>query len=441
MNQQTASETTRLSFASAFLGFQHMLASFGGILTAPLIIALGMGLSIQETSYLVTSALVVSGLATFIQILRVGPIGSGLLSIQGTSFAFVGPFIYAYQTMAQNLLPSEALGVLFGSAATCAAVVFVLSYFVRSLRTVITKNVSGTTLILIGISLMAITLENIRQEYQAMGSLGWQALLIAGTVFGSVLVCSYSRLHILKIASVAIGLMVGLMIALFFGLIDWAVLENADAIFVLDPFRHPWGLDWTVVMLLFPIFLVSATESIGDFTATNALSNYAYGDTAFWTRIRGGLMGDALNSFLASLFCTFPNTTFSQNNGVIRLTGAYQPTIGLYAAGFLVLLGSVPIISGLFQAIPSVAVYGATLLLFIMVAVAGLQLVLSGGLDVRSGLIVGLSVAGGYFLAEWSQEIKWIPQALQVALGFPVSTGAFIAVLLEVTWPSHDQGG
>ena len=212
MNQQTAPETTRLSFASAFLGFQHMLASFGGILTAPLIIALGMGLSIQETSYLVTSALVVSGLATFIQILRIGPIGSGLLSIQGTSFAFVGPFIYAYETMAQNLLPSEALGVLFGSAATCAAIVFVLSYFVRSLRTIITKNVSGTTLILIGISLLVITLENIRQEYQAMGTLGWQVILIAGTVFGSVLVCSYSRLPLLKITSVAIGLMVGLII-------------------------------------------------------------------------------------------------------------------------------------------------------------------------------------------------------------------------------------
>ena len=440
MNQQTVPETTRLSFASAFLGFQHMLASFGGILTAPLIIALGMGLSIQETSYLVTSALVVSGLATFIQILRVGPIGSGLLSIQGTSFAFVGPFIYAYETMAQNLLPSEALGVLFGSAATCAAIVFVLSYFVRSLRTIITKNVSGTTLILIGISLLVITLENIRQEYQAMGTHGWQVGLIAATVFVSVLVCSYSRLHILKITSVAIGLMVGLIIALILGLVDWTLLENANAIFVLEPFRHSWRLDWTVVLLLFPIFLVSPTESIGDFTATTALSNYAYGDTAFWTRIRGGLMGDALNSFLASVFCTFPNTTFSQNNGVIRLTGAYQPTIGLYAAGFLVLLGSIPVISALFQAIPSVAVYGATLLLFIMVTVAGIQLVLSGGFDVRSALIVSLSVAGGYFLAEWSPQFKGLPQALQAVLGFPVSTGAFLAVLLEVSLPLREQG-
>jgi len=439
MNEQTASDMTRLSLASAFLGFQHMLASFGGILTAPLIIALGMGLSIQETSYLVTSALVVSGLATLIQILRIGPIGSGLLSIQGTSFAFVGPFIYAYETMGQHLLPSEALGVLFGSAATCAAMVFVLSYFVRSLRTVITTNVSGTTLILIGISLLVITLENIRQEYQVMGSMGWQVILIAGAVFATVLVCSYSKLRILKITSVAIGLMVGLMIALFLGLVDWALLEDADTFFVLDPFRHPWGLDWTVVVMLFPIFLVSATESIGDFTATNALSHYAYGDTAFWTRIRGGLMGDALNSFLASVFCTFPNTTFSQNNGVIRLTGAYQPTIGLYAAGFLVLLGSLPFISALFQAIPAVAVYGATLLLFIMVTMAGFQLVLSAGFEVRSSLIVGLSVSGGYFLAEWSPHIEGMPQALQAVLGFPVSTGACLAVLLEVAWPLHER--
>jgi len=103
-------------------------------------------------------------------------------------------------------------------------------------------------------------------------------------------------------------------------------------------------------------------------------------------------------------------------------------------------LGSLPVISALFQAIPSVAVYGATLLLFIMVTVAGIQLVLSGGFDVRSGLIVSLSVAGGYFMAEWSQEMKGIPQALQAVLGFPVSTGAFLAVLLEVGLPLRERG-
>ena len=439
MTQQAEQEPTRLSFESAFLGFQHMLASFGGILTAPLIIAMGMGLSLQETSYLVSSSLVVSGLATFIQIVRVGPIGSGLLSIQGTSFAFVGPFIYAYETMAQHLLPSEALGTLFGSAATCAAAVFVLSYFVKSLRTIITTNVSGTTLILIGISLIVITLQNIHLAYQEMGSMGWQVLAIAGGVFVSVLGCSFFGLRLLKIASVAIGLAVGLIMAMFFGLVDWVLMEKADAIFVLDPLRHGWQLDWTVVMVLFPIFLVSATESVGDFTATNALSHYRYGDTAFWTRIRGGLMGDALNSFLASVFCSFPNTTFSQNNGVIRLTGAYQPTIGLYAAGFLVLLGSVPIISSLFQAIPAVVVFGAALLLFIMVAVAGIQLVLSGGFAVRSGVIVALSVTGGYIVSEWVPQVELMPQGLQTVLGFPVSTGAFIAVLLELVWPSHGQ--
>jgi xanthine/uracil permease len=99
-------------------------------------------------------------------------------------------------------------------------------------------------------------------------------------------------------------------------------------------------------------------------------------------------------------------------------------------------LGSIPIISSLFQAIPAVAVFGATLLLFIMVAVAGIQLVLSGGFDVRSGVIVAVSVTGGYIVSEWVPQVAWVPQALQAVLGFPVSTGAFIAVLLELVWPS-----
>ena len=102
---------------AAFIGLQHLLAVFGGIVTAPLLIALGMGLPVADTTYLISSALVVSGFATLLQISRVGPVGSGLLSIQGTSFSFVGPLIYVYQLEAGSP-PGEILGMIF--AACCA---------------------------------------------------------------------------------------------------------------------------------------------------------------------------------------------------------------------------------------------------------------------------------------------------------------------------------
>ena len=143
--------------ASAFVGFQHLLAIFGGILTAPFLIALGMGLDTEETTYLISSAFVVSGFATFVQIHRFGMLGAGLLSIQGTSFAFIGPLVFAHQSLVRDMSSAEALGVIFGSSAVCAVLMMGLSLFVRQLRNIITTNVAGATILLLGVSLVHTT--------------------------------------------------------------------------------------------------------------------------------------------------------------------------------------------------------------------------------------------------------------------------------------------
>ena len=146
---------------AAFVGFQHLLAIIGGILTAPFLIALGMGLNAEDSAYVISSALVVSGFATLIQINRVGMLGAGLLSIQGTSFAFIGIMIFAYQKLALNMTSGEALGAIFGSSAACAVLMLVLSLFIRQLKSIITTNVAGATIILIGLSLVQSTLQNL----------------------------------------------------------------------------------------------------------------------------------------------------------------------------------------------------------------------------------------------------------------------------------------
>ena len=135
------------------VGLQHLLAVFGGLLLAPLIIAGGMNLSLQDTSYLVSAALVISGAATFIQIQRFGPVGSGLLSIQGTSFAFIGPLIAAFYALNGGDDNATALGTLFGSAAVCSVLMMGLSFALPALQRVITPNVTGTTVILLGATL------------------------------------------------------------------------------------------------------------------------------------------------------------------------------------------------------------------------------------------------------------------------------------------------
>lgn len=414
------------------IGLQHVLAVFGGLLIAPLIIAGGMKLSLEDTSYLVSSALVISGAATFIQIQRIGPLGSGLLSIQGTSFAFIGPLIAAYYALNGPADPGAALGTLFGSAAVCSIVMMALSFLLPSLQRVVTPNVTGTTVILLGATLVWTTLTNIRRVYLAETSAGWIIVFLVLLVFLTIVALTRFGNAWMRLSSISIGLIVGLVAAQLFGLNDFSRLSELDLLFLPEPGRYPLAVDWAIVISLMPIFLVSMMESIGDLTATSSLSGLATSGQKYWRRIRGGILGDAFNSLMASFFCTFPNTTFSQNNGVIQLTGVSSRYVGFFVAGFLVVLGVFPIVGGVFQFIPDAVLYGATLLLFAMVGWAGIRIVNTGNPGITDWLIVSVSIAIGWLLSVSVASFGFLPEGLVTVLQFPVTTGALIALLIEL---------
>ncbi len=430
-----ANETT-LSFRSLMIGGQHALAAVGGIIAAPLVIALGMGLSAADTRYVISAALVISGIATVIQILRIGPIGSGLLSIQGTSFAFVGPLIYVFTNLSSELNAQDALGVIFGSALMCSAAMIVLTAYVHKLRSLVTSNVTGLTLLLIGLTLVEGTSRALWGGFNA-ATVPWQFLLICGvTMLVLGLSLALPKLN-LRLVAIVLALAVGTGVATLLGEVDWSPLSADATVFLPEFGRFGFALDWTVVLILMPIFLVSATESIGDLTATNALSGYPTGDSAYWGRVRGGLMGDALNSSLASAFATFPNTTFSQNNGLIRLTGESRPSIGLYAAAFIVVLGLIPLLSGAAQLIPAPVINVVTVVLFAMVAWAGWQVFSRHADSLRAWMVFLIGAAGGYTLAAYAEEWMFVPEGLRQVLSFPVSTGAVLGLLLEWLLPGN----
>lgn len=423
------------------VSLQHLLAITGGIITAPLIIAMGMGLSLQDTSYMVSSSLVVSGLATLVQIHRVGSIGSGLLSMQGTSFTFIGPLIFSYSTLIQQHTAEQALAIIFGCCAVCSLVVMVLSQFIEKLKRVITTNVSGTTVILIGISLVGTSIQNLLREYQQISSDGgqaWLALLLAALVLAVTFGLSLSKRPLIKITSITTGLVFGLIAAWFLGMVDLSKLDSFDSFFYPTIMHFSLGFDLGIFILLMPIFIISSTETIGDLTATAKLSNLPLGDSSYWQRIKGGVSGDAFNSFLAAMFSTFPNTSFSQNNGVIRLTGISSPYVGTYTALALCILGIFPVIGGLFILMPGAVLYGATLLMFFMVFLSGIAIVNSGVERDRHWGVVITAVLCGLLLSFGVPYIDFIPSWLATFLTFPVSTGAVIALAVEVVKLKRD---
>ncbi|WP_226662579.1 uracil-xanthine permease family protein [Microbulbifer aggregans] len=420
---------------SLLIALQHLLAVFGAVVAPPLILAHGMQLSEVDTAYLVSASLFISGIATFIQIHRFGPLGSGLLSIQGTSFTFIGPLLAVYFLLLENHAPQQALGIVMGSCAVCALVVGICTRFVQRLRTFISTNVTGTAVILIGAMLVYTTLQNLWREFTAFeqaGDASWLVPLLAAAVFGITLFLSRQRNRYLRIASITVGLLVAFAIALLFDLVDFSGLKNLQPMFIPEFNHFPLAVDFGVVAVLLPVFFISSVETLGDLTATSRLSSIEVGSQNYWQRVRGGLSGDAFNSFLAALFGSFPNTSFSQNNGVIRLTGVCSPYIGRFVAIFMCLLGASPLVAGLFIAIPAALVYGATLLMFFLVLLAGIDIVNAGDNAVKSWPLVITAVIAGVGVSLLARYLPFLPDRLAALLQFPISTGAVIALLIEM---------
>ena len=425
---------------AAFVGLQHLLAVFGGIVTAPLLVALGMDLSVRDTSYLVTSALVVSGFATLVQVSRIGPVGSGMLSVQGTSFSFIGPLLYAYQLQVGIHTPEEILGLIFGACAVCSVLMMILSQFVQRLKNIITANVAGVTVLLLGMTLVWTTIKNLWFEYQSAAEQGWQVPALAIAVFSLIIVLSRRPNPWIRMSSIIVGLIAGFIVALLLGNVDFSPLTELDTVFFPEFWRYELGVDISMVFVLLPIFIISATESIGDLTATALLSGLPLGDQPFWKRVQGGVLADSVNSFVAAVFCTFPNTTFSQNNGVIRVTGVCSRYVGFYVGAFLVIIGMFPIVAGLFQVLPGSVLYGATLLMFIMVGISGYQIARSGDPDRRDWILIAVSVLSGLALSASGDSLAFLPQGVVNIIQFPVSSGAFVAMALEVVIPKPGSG-
>ncbi len=423
----------RLPLPRAFLaGLQHLLAVFGGIVTAPLIMAVGMGLPAADTRAILAASLFVSGVATAIQVAGRCGIGSGLLAIQGTSFTFIGPVLFAFHGLPEAMPARERLAVIFGCCAVAAVLTGLLALGIRRLQRLLTPTVTGTTVLLIGLTLVLSTLENLWRACTAPGAPTATLALLTVTVFALTLWLATRLSPWCRLCSVLGGLAGGALLAAALGLFG----EGAAAGGLYLPRLLPYGIgfDVSVFLLLFPVFLVSATESVGDLTATASLSGLPTRGDRYWQRVRGGILGDALNSLLAALAGTFPNTTFSQNNGVIRLTGIASRRIGFVVAALLVALGLLPALAAQLQALPPAVLYGSTLLLFLMVARAGWGLLAGGAIGRRGWRIAAGAAAGGWLLAELTARAG-LEGPAALFLQFPVSNGAFLAMALELLVP------
>lgn len=373
-------------------------------------------------------ALFTSGLATFIQVRRFWIVGSGLLSVQGTSFTFIQPALQAGR--------AGGLPLILGMSLLAAPVEAAVSQLVGRLRRLFPPLVSGVAVLLIGLSLVKVATTYAGGGFGAPDFGAPRHLLLALLVLSVVVLCSRLGRGLLRAAAVLVGIAVGYLVALVLGRLDGSALVSAPWFTVPVPLR--FGLSFNALHLL-PwalAYLVTAIETVGDLTATSYVSGQPIEGDLYRARLAGGTLADALGSMLAALFNALPNTTFSQNNGVIQLTGVAARRVGYAVAGLLVLLGLCPKLGALIGAMPPAVLGGATLALFGLVAAAGIRILSLTPLGGRELLIIGVAIAIGLGIESVPQVLARLPELLRITLGTGLVTGTLVALLLQLLLPA-----
>lgn len=410
-----------------FAALQHLLAIFVAIITPPLIIAGALNFDLETTSYLVSMSLLASGISTYIQCKRLGPIGCGLLCIQGTSFSFIAPIIAAGMT--------GGLSTIFGAVIAGSFVEMFVSRILRYTRKIITPLVSGIVVTLIGLSLIKVGIiacgggfaAKANGTFGSFDNLGIAALVIVSILFFNRLNNKYFRM-----SSIVLGLIIGYVVAYIFGKVDFSNIQDFGLFQIPIPFKY--GIDFNIssIIALGIVYLITAIEAYGDVTANSLISGEDLNSERFTKRAQGGILADGFNSMIAGFLNSFPNSIFAQNNGMIQLTGVASRYVGYFIALFLVILGLFPIVGVIFSVMPDPVLGGATLLMFGTVAAAGIRIIAAQQITRKSILVMALSFSFGLSVELVPEILNQFPDAIKSIFSSGITTGGLTAILANI---------
>ena len=424
----------------AFLAaFQHLLAIIVPIVTPGLLICLALGVSKEDTNMILSMSLVISGIATFLQCKKVGPFGAGLLIVQGTSFNFIGPIIGIGSAMVAAGTPVESvMAAIFGVVIAGSFIEMGVSRILPWVKMLITPLVTGIVVLLIGLTLIKEGLISMGGGYQAMSNNTFanaDNLIMSCTVLALIIILNRIRITWVKSSAILIALIAGYTLAGFMGHLDFSGLKDAPLVQVPTLMHFGLSFSWSLFIPMAFIYLVTSLEAIGDITATSKLSNQPVDGATWMERIKGGVLVNGANSFLAGIFNTFPSSVFAQNNGVIQRTGVASRYVGIWIAALLVILGLLPAVAGVIQAVPQAVLGGAVMVMFGAVAASGINILSGIHLDRRALLIIAISLALGLGVAQVPQILEHLPELFRNIFSSGVATGGIAALLLNIILP------
>ena len=404
------------------LGIQHVLAMFAGNITVPIIVAGVFGQTPEQKIFLIQMALFVAGVATIIQTVGYKEIGARLPIVQGTSFAFI-----------PIMLPFKAAGL--GAVFTAAFIGGIFQIFIgkvlKPIRHLFPPLVTGIVVLMIGFSLLKV-------GFMYAGGGGWlmnnkpeifanvNHLTVAASVFIVAIFFNLRGKGMASAASILIGIVAGFIVAAALGMVNYGKIASAS--WFAFPMPLQYGIDFVpgaIILMLF-MSVVTTIETIGDISATTMGGAKR---EATDKEISGGIMADGVGTAFGAIFNAMPNTSYSQNAGLVAFTGVVSRHVGTIAGIVLVLMGLFPKLGGIIAAMPESVIGGAAIIMFGMIVAAGIKLISRAEMDQRNLLILALSLSFGIGMSLLTDFVKNIPD-FGISLKLLLTTGLIPAGLL-----------
>ena len=260
-------------------------------------------------------------------------------------------------------------------------------------------------------------------------------LALGFTVIAIIVVLNISRNSWIRLSSIIIGLIAGVIIAMITGMMQPVAVAGGGSLAIPTPFRYGFSFDVAAFIPLAVIYVISSVETVGDLTANCVISSQPIKGESYIRRIRNGVLGDGINSMIAAALNSFPNTTFSQNTGVIQLTGIASRYVGMYVAAILIVLGAFQVVGNLLLSIPKPVLGGATLVMFGTVAAAGIKILATEELDRRKVIIIAVSFGLGLGLALVPEVFSKTPALVQNIFSSAAATAGLSAIILSLVIP------
>ncbi|HIX91205.1 MAG TPA: NCS2 family nucleobase:cation symporter [Candidatus Agathobaculum pullicola] len=448
----------KLPLAQAIpLGLQHVLAMFVGNLTPILIITSACAAMSDAERFaalqvsLLQNAMLIAGIVTLVQLFAIGPIGGKVPIIMGTSSGFIGVFQSVANVMGGGIL---AYGAMMGASIIGGLFEGVLGFFLKPLRRFFPAVVTGTVVLSIGLSLISVGVASFGGGSGAKDYGSVENLLIALVVLVVILIFKHFTKGVLSYSCILLGIVFGYILCAVLPLfisptgvtaegveytkawvLNWDKVAQASWFAVPEIMPVPIVFDVRAIAPVMIMFIVTAVETVGDISG---VMEGGMGREATDKELSGGIICDGLGSSFAAVFGVLPNTSFSQNVGLVTMTKVVNRFALACGAVFLILCGLFPKLAALVSIMPQSVLGGAAVIMFSSIVMSGIQLITREPLTARSMTIVSVALGLGYGLGANAAVLAGLPQAVQLVFGGSgIVPAAFVAIVLNILLPKE----